>query len=952
MILRTTTLIVALIALSSLCLAAEPGVRIAPGKDGVFVYSDDFKTPRFLQDAFAENLGLEQWGGRIFSAGPARDRILIYRFYGERAIESAEIKISQTSNGPNLGGHTFLYVSPNGIDWTDSGSSMDIAADVNGWQTGDLTLQPDAAAKLKGKTEVWLKIVLDNNSGLTTNESNTLTGLQVRIKTGKAAAGSANPTGDELKWGKLQSKTGWRSISLDWSDPDQLRPPCYFEEADGWLREANPLVHAASSSGFTVRKQYTGDTPYLSMAMFVKTGKPGPVMARITLLGARDSSRKVSVTWDGKTVATIDPASYFDTERSFYVALAGNAKPGVHQIRLAGQDSGSVTVRRVAVAGDVAWADKPGLPQGGKIGVVSAYYMPDPEPPVASQVVEGRTEKVEVGLSFSGMQRMYKEHEDFGGLRVVIQNYSKSPARIAGVLLNGGGVQEDYVDFVKNAWDARGVVWYRVRPKTLKPGECGQAYIRFRKRPVGKSANVEIFLDNGSSTKVSVPFKSPDFQLDFITTNPTYDTLYVYARKTAGASPGKTAKLILDGRSLTNARVYGADFPGGVTLLTAKLAKPLKVGDFHVAQVATSSGKSVAAQFRVMRFWFPRSSFHVPPEICKAMHMNLAMVHEHDLKTCEKYNIYTTTNNVLDLHKRVAYVYGPDEPDAQDNRGGGYANGLGATGRALADSSWQELVERSPWVASMIVMDGTTRPLNWGVYGQFADITCFDPYPVTYYGGDHSYVAESLDYARLCGAPKPMFACLEAYGWGAGQGVPEGARGPFPEEYRQNTVQAIGAGMKGLTSWVYWSGAGGWEINPAVASEIASMNMLIERIQDYLLIGTPADLATCDAGTVMTGTYGDEKWPKPKVHVSALICGPDAMVITAANHIPASRTRPIIEPAKNLSITVRLPDYLKAAKPVEVTEAGFAPVPFERKGQTLILKPEVIVSGSVFLLRK
>ncbi len=951
MILRTTLLAAALIAIASFCLVAEPGVRIAPGKDGVFVYSDNFKTPRFLQDTFTENLGLEQWGGRVFSAGPARNRTLIYRFHGDRVVESAEIRVSQKSNGPNLGGHTYLYVSPNGIDWTDSGSSEEIAADVNGWQTGNLTLKPSAAARLKGKTEVWLKIVMDNNSGLTTSESNTLTGLEVRIKTGGAAGGSANPTADELKWGKLQSKSGWRLILLDSMDPGWLRPRCYFEEADGWLREANPLVHS-SSEGFTVRRRDTGDAPRLSMAMFVKTGKPGPVMARLTLLCTKDSSRKVSVTWDGKTVASIDPASYFDTERSFNITLASSAKAGVHQVRLAGQDSGSVTVRRVAVAGDVAWASKPGLPQGGKLGVISAYYMPDPEPPAASQVVEGRTENVDVGLNFSGLQRMYKEHDDFGGLRVVVQNYGKAPTRIAALTLNGKAVQESYVDFVKSAWDARGVVWYRVRPRLMKPGECGQVYIRFRKRPAGKSANVEILLENGSSTKVSIPFKSPDLQLDFVTTNSTYDTLYVYARKTAAASPGKAANLILDGKPLANAKVYGADFPGGVTLLTAKLAKPLKVGDFHVAQVRTSSGKSVAAQFRVMRFWFPRSSFHVPPEICKAMRMNLAMVHEHDLKTCEKYNIHTTSHSVLDLHKRVAYIYGPDEPDAQDNRGGGYANGLGATGRALTESSWQELLERSPWVASMIVMDGTTRPLNWGVYGQFADITCFDPYPVTYYGGDHSYVAESLDYARLCGTPKPMFACMEAFGWGAGQGVPEGVRGPYPEEYRQNIIQAIGAGMKGLTSWVYAAGAGGWEINPECAAEIAKMNALIESIQNYLLIGTPVDLVECDAATVMTGTYGNEKWPKPKVHVSALICGPDAMVITAANHIPASKTSPVIEPAKGLNITVHLPDYLRNVKPVEVTEGGLAPVPYERKGSTLVLKPEVITTGSVFLLRK
>ena len=198
-----------------------------------------------------------------------------------------------------------------------------------------------------------------------------------------------------------------------------------------------------------------------------------------------------------------------------------------------------------------------------------------------------------------------------------------------------------------------------------------------------------------------------------------------------------------------------------------------------------------------------------------------------------------------------------------------------------------------------------------------------------------------------------MYACLEAFGWRKGQGVPEGARGPIAAEWRQNVVQAIGAGMKGLTSWTYARGAGGWELNEPVAQEIAKMNALIERIEGDLLLGTPIDLASSDAGLVLTGTVGEERWRKDRVWVGALLCGPDTMVVAAANHIPASKPDPPkIEPAKHVTLTVELPPYLPRVTGFEVTEDGVRPHPCTVAEGKALLKLDEIVSGRVFVLRR
>jgi len=940
--------------------AAGRGIAIKPDAEGKFTYEDDFKSPKVFRDAFLTNFPTETWSpGNIVNSGPNRNRTLTYRFYGDRVIEKIDINVKQAANGPNLGGQNTLHVSQNGLDWTVVADSRSQKADRNGWQTGPLTILTEQADKFVGRTELWVRIVLDNYSGLKTNTSNTISSLQVKLKVGDKAKAEDDPQAAERsEWGRLRRQARWWSITVDHADPIGQRPPHYYEDSDGWLQTpgANPHLVIDEADGFPAQRAYSGAKRLpISLVAFVRTGETkGPLMVRVVVRSSKGSSRKMNVLWDGQTLATFDVARYFDEDNVFFVKIPGPREAGLHELRIVGSDSGRILVRSIVLTGspELQWADKPALPEGGRLEVLSAYYMPDPLPPAASQAVEGRHKVQEAGLVFKKLQRLYKEHSDFGAVRVVVRNTGSGPVRITEkLLLNDKPIEDSYVDFVKDPWDARGVVWYRVRPRLVVPGQCGQIYVRFRRRPGGTGADLRINLGNGESLKVTVPYKEPALTIDYATTDKSMTTLYVYARRSRGAKPGRVTGLALDGELLQNATIYGSDFPGNVALAVAKLPKPLKEGDYHVVGIVTDSNRRVDAQFRVLRFWFPRSSIHVPSQLCKPMHMNLGMWKQRSLDTCNKYDIYTTTMmSVFDLHERVAFILGPDEPDAHDNRGGGYDKGLGYQARRLAQTGWQELIERhAPGAASWIIMNGTTRPLNWGVYGQFADIACFDPYPVRFYGADHAYVRESLSHTRKCGAPNRMYACMEAFGWKKGQA----ARGPIPHEYRQNIVQAIGVGMKGLTSWVYSSGAGGWQGNKPCAEEITKMNRLIEQIEADLLLGTPIDLASSDAGMVPTGIVGQENWPKQRVWVGSLLCGPEAIVVAAANHISASKPNPPkIEAAKNVSVTVELPKYIGSIVAFEATEDGLTPYKCTIGNGRAVLKLERIESGRVFVLRR
>jgi hypothetical protein len=104
---------------------------------------------------------------------------------------------------------------------------------------------------------------------------------------------------------------------------------------------------------------------------------------------------------------------------------------------------------------------------------------------------------------------------------------------------------------------------------------------------------------------------------------------------------------------------------------------------------------------------------------------------------------------------------------------------------------------------------------------------------------------------------------------------------------------------------------------------------------------------------VRTGVAGNEQWPKERVWAGALLCGPDTLVVTVANHIPAAKPEPPqIEPARSVTVSARLPEYLRAVTAVEVTEDGERPVPCDVADGHARLRLDSIVSGRVFVLKR
>ena len=74
--------------------------------------------------------------------------------------------------------------------------------------------------------------------------------------------------------------------------------------------------------------------------------------------------------------------------------------------------------------------------------------------------------------------------------------------------LNGKPLADSYVDFVKSDWDARGVVWHRLRPQTLQPGDLirlGEAVELVFELPVAEAIETVVEAQPGAYPAVPQP---------------------------------------------------------------------------------------------------------------------------------------------------------------------------------------------------------------------------------------------------------------------------------------------------------------------------------------------------------------------------------------------------------------------------------------------------------------
>ncbi len=114
--------------------------------------------------------------------------------------------------------------------------------------------------------------------------------------------------------------------------------------------------------------------------------------------------------------------------------------------------------------------------------------------------------------------------------------------------------------------------------------------------------------------------------------------------------------------------------------------------------------------------------------------------------------------------------------------------------------------------------------------------------------------------------------------------------------------------------------------------------------------GNENDLRNVPAASLQLYVATQKSWKQRKLQQESL--SPRGCIPAVVNHIPAGKPEPpTITPARDVTITVALPDFLRNVTACEVTENGIVPFDCSIREDQAILKMDAIESGRVFILR-
>ncbi|MDD3925447.1 MAG: hypothetical protein PHT33_02190 [bacterium] len=547
-----------------------------------------------------------------------------------------------------------------------------------------------------------------------------------------------------------------------------------------------------------------------------------------------------------------------------------------------------------------------------------------------------------------------------GSLHVYLKNPSGRPLRVSRIKLMGEDIgtilttdeagMTQAADMNKKkpleTMPAHGnVIWYRVYPNPVEPGQPAQIIIRLRKKPAVPTVKVKVDLEGGKSVEADIPLVRPRLWLSYIMFADKLDEVYVYVRKLC-TEDMKLGKIYLDGTDVTDKAyipapsfvkaaklshppyVPGPYFQRDMALVKINLGKPLKEGSFHVIGVSDQSGREKTAYMvRVMPAGFMIGTMgNISPGLLKTYRDCFIDIFasfgpskpawwdwlkEAGMKGAPCYSqrvtengrrreiSYGVPNDVKQAGDKDVFAYFlSDEPDGSADyfSDDTPVDNLGNHGMQMANA---DLVCRiaDPVHPTFLQISNTYRPENYWVYGEVADIN-----------GGHRYYYPLMDSAFVAAmqkdacAPRPTYNIPHLGTWSETD-----VYYPSPETERIWVYDTLALGGKGI----FWYPPHGGILNtrkdaPAgkahkvqVWSEVGRLNAEMQMVGSLLVTGEPLPLARVNVDTIEPGT---------------IVCGESAVVLVLVNRNYIEKlSEPFsYRPAKKVKVTLRLPAWIKA----------------------------------------
>jgi len=567
-----------------------------------------------------------------------------------------------------------------------------------------------------------------------------------------------------------------------------------------------------------------------------------------------------------------------------------------------------VNSRLAAVAGLLLWAR---LAHAAP-ALQFAYWEPDRGTPYSW--FEGAKE----------IQSFFSEdYRAAGFIKTCVRNDGDRPLAPAGFSLNGTPLDDLRTQF--------SVIWWRLLPTPLPPGAVGEIAVRLRD-PLTETASLTVTFEGGEAIESTITPSPPPVRIETVGFTQAMDRVFVVV-DAIDRKPHRLKRLLIDGRAV-EARLLDPGFASGVSPIWVRLPKPLQEGSYHTYS-AEVDDLQVACCVRTYNGWVPLGTY------------GYGDYEEFARNGCNGYaNFGRSTKGELDSqatllmrgitiigdsppakymigHPGLWAYYLMDEPDCQDYfHADKWPAGkrIGYYGMEL-ERRCQVCRNLDPRKPTLLTLDLTYKPANYYIYGQLADITNPDCYPLSI-GAAVKMVREVVETARYGAGPHPLTFTFETYHLEpddpAAREKQHFPRPPTVEELRLSLHYALGAGARGLYNYIHctekWKEgvSHGTRDYADLWREMGRCYRTFDAVSPLLALAHPTTLATCS----------DER-----IWLRTLIAGEDALLIVAANDdYDQQKTAFRYRTREDVAIDLPPITWLKPKAAWRVTEGGFEPL--------------------------
>ena len=406
---------------------------------------------------------------------------------------------------------------------------------------------------------------------------------------------------------------------------------------------------------------------------------------------------------------------------------------------------------------------------------------------------------------------------------IYLVNRHSTPVQIKDILLDGKKIADCYRV-------TGNVIWHRVEPATVMPGQVVSLLIKFWYTPA-KKFELTFLTGNGRDFRYTVDFSDLHCNglISRVTVDPDMDKIHLWLH---GGSP--VSRILLDGRDYTSksriGKIYGNFIP-----VTVNVGEKLRKGSLHNIYVGRKDIGS-AVTFRAFSNDFRIGIYNAPIGCGVKYHHfdDIWNIHQQRLEFVKNAGnedlgiIASIPDGQLKNYAaqpNMTANYLPDEPDAGEVSKFKHIRWQGQRLGMLApqvNSKANECIRHAAHLPNMLVLDKTNRPANFFAYGRMADFTAVDYYcissdlqPLTCY--------PTARVSRIAAEPLPSWMVLGCF---SRPDSSKWKRYPNPAEMRLMAWSSIAGGATSISYWMYPDGkkTRGPQSNPELWNSMGKLN--------------------------------------------------------------------------------------------------------------------------------